>query len=247
MSEPSPRPAIASSSPPTATAPPPQPSGPPSRASARPLRRDAVRNRERILEAAAELFARDGLTVSLNDIARYAGIGVGTVYRHFPDRDRLIEELFEARAAEMIATVEAGLGDPDPWRGLTGTLERILEMQAADRGLRELFHAAEGGPARIVRLRERLLPVGSELLARAQAAGEIREDIAASDLPLVQIMAAAVLDAGREVDPGLWRRYLALLLPGMSSDPDRVGPLPEAAPSPDAVDQVIHASGARER
>src|SRR5438270_6695856 len=84
----------------------------------RPLRKDAERNRRRILDAAAELFAERGLGVTLNDIAHHADVGVGTVYRRFPDKDVLIDALFEERVEEMIALAEEALQDADPWRGL---------------------------------------------------------------------------------------------------------------------------------
>src|SRR5207244_10954019 len=84
-----------------------------------PLRKDAERNRQRILEAARELFARQGLGVTLNDIAHHAGVGVGTVYRRFPDRRQLIEALFEQRLEKIRQLLEEALEEPHPWRWLT--------------------------------------------------------------------------------------------------------------------------------
>jgi AcrR family transcriptional regulator len=101
----------------------------------RPLRRDAERNRERILQAAAELFTERGLDVTLNDIAHHAGVGVGTVYRRFPDKETLIDALFEVRLAQIVALAEAQSRVEDPWEALSGFLERALEMQSADRAL----------------------------------------------------------------------------------------------------------------
>src|SRR5207248_4027407 len=103
----------------------------------RPLRADAERNRQRILDAARELFADRGLGVTLNDIAHHAGVGVGTVYRRFPDKKQLIDGLFEQRLEDLVALMDLAVSDPDPWRGLSGFLEHALELQAADRGLRE--------------------------------------------------------------------------------------------------------------
>src|ERR1700694_204012 len=99
----------------------------------RPLRKDAERNRQRIIEAATELFAERGLGVTLNDVAHYAGVGVGTVYRRYPDKADLIEEVFEHRLGELAGLAEAARDDPDPWKGLTNFLERSLELQARDR------------------------------------------------------------------------------------------------------------------
>src|SRR5438105_12820922 len=102
----------------------------------RPLRKDAERNRQRILDAAAELFAQRGLGVTLNDIAHHAGVGVGTVYRRFPDKADLIEGLFEQRIRQIVELADAALADPDPWRGLTGFIERTCELQAQDRAFK---------------------------------------------------------------------------------------------------------------
>src|SRR4030081_3887646 len=96
----------------------------------RPLRKDAERNRQRILEAARELFTQQGLGVTLNDIAHHAGCGVGTVYRRFPDKEQLIDALFEERVGELVARAEEALSDRDPWLGLIGFLEYGLQQQA---------------------------------------------------------------------------------------------------------------------
>jgi AcrR family transcriptional regulator len=207
----------------------------------RPLRRDAARNRAQILETAGELFADRGLGVSLNDIAHHAGVGVGTVYRHFPDKDRLIETLLETRVDEMVATGEACLADPDPWRGLVCSLEHSLELQATNRGLRELIQDTPAGLERVSRVRDRLLPIGTELLARAQAAGAVRPDLSPADLPLIQLMLGSVIEAGRNVDPTLWRRYLGLLLRGLATHPEDLPPLPDTGLGPDSVDRVLTA------
>lgn len=84
----------------------------------RPLRRDAERNRRRILDAARELFASEGLHVSLDDIAHHAEVGVGTVYRRFPDKDALIDALFDEEIEAIVALAERGLAENDPWTGL---------------------------------------------------------------------------------------------------------------------------------
>lgn len=104
----------------------------------RPLRRDAERNRKRILDAAQELFAEHGLGVSLNEIAHHAGVGVGTVYRRFPDKGLLIDGLFERKLQVLVELMEIAVADGDPWRGLTGFLRSTLELQASDSALRDL-------------------------------------------------------------------------------------------------------------
>jgi len=206
---------------------------------AKPLRADAERNRARILEAASELFAQRGLDVSLNEIAHHAGVGVGTVYRRFPDRERLIDDLFEERIEELLALANQALADPDPWQGLKRFLERALELQASNRGLKDLVTSAPDGLARVCRVRERLLPLGVELVRRAHEAGQLREDVDAADLPLVQLLISIVIDAGRETAPDLWRRYLGIILRGLAAHPELEPPLAAPALTAGQVDAVM--------
>jgi AcrR family transcriptional regulator len=205
----------------------------------RPLRRDAARNRERILDAARELFAQRGLGVTLNDIAHHAGVGVGTVYRRFPDKAQLIEGLFEQRVETLVALGGEAVADPDPWHGLRHFLERALELLATDRGLMELVTSRPDGLERIGHVRERLQPLGTELVARARAAGRLRDDIAPEDLPLIQLMLTSVIDAAQDVDPDLWRRYLGIVLGGLATRPDREPPLPVGPLTAEQVDPVM--------
>src|SRR2546421_9804063 len=110
-------------------------SAPPSE---RPLRRDAERNRQRILDAARVVFAERGLSGSHDDIAHQAGVGVGTVYRRFPDKEQLIDALFETRIEEIANVARAAAENPDPWSALMGFLMRAQELQREDRGLKEI-------------------------------------------------------------------------------------------------------------
>jgi AcrR family transcriptional regulator len=207
----------------------------------KPLRRDAERNRQRILDAARELFAQEGLGVTLNDVAHHAGVGVGTVYRRFPDKARLIEDLFEQRMEQLVGLADEALREPDPWHGLTVFLERALELQAGDRGLKDLITGTPEGLERVCRIRDKLLPVGLELVGRAQATGQLREDIGATDLPIIQLMLSSLIDASRDVEPELWRRYLGIVLRGCSAAPDDASPLPSPPLEPDQVDLVMAA------
>ncbi len=204
----------------------------------RPLRRDAERNRGLILDSARALFAERGLAVSLDEIARHAGVGVGTVYRRFPSREQLIDALFQERLAEIVALAEDALAGDDPWLGLTGFIERALERQAADRGLKELILGTGEGRDRVTRFRARMLPLATELVRRAQAAGSLREDFSPRDIPLMQIMLGAIVDAAQPTRPDLWRRYLALTLDGMRADRAHQ-PLPVSAVAVEELDCVM--------
>ena len=98
----------------------------------RPLRRDAARNRQRILQAASEVFTEQGLEASLDEVARQAGVGVGTVYRRFRTKEELVEALFEDRVDAVAALAERAAEEPDPWTGLASFMEQMAEMLAGD-------------------------------------------------------------------------------------------------------------------
>jgi AcrR family transcriptional regulator len=210
---------------------------------ARPLRRDAERNRQRILSAAGELFAERGLGVTLDDIARHAGVGVGTVYRRFPDKEVLIDALFEQRLQTLCEAAETGLAHPDPWDGLVLFLQRGGELQARDRGLKELLGSSAYGGGCVVRARDRLRALVTRLFDRAKDAGVVRADAAALDAPLIFLMLGAVMDRTRDVEPELWRRYLGLVLDGLR--PHAAAPLPRPALAPEQFDAVMSRPAAR--
>jgi len=195
----------------------------------RPLRRDAERNRARLLEAARILFADRGLDVTMDEIAHHAGVGVGTAYRRFGSRHELVGALFEARMEEYVALAEDALREPDPWRGLAGFLERSTAMQAADRGLKDLVFSHVHALERVARVRRRIMPLVEQLVERAQAAGALRGDLAAGDMPLIGLMLSHVFDFSCAADPELWRRYLALVLDGLRAGRPESGPLPRPA------------------
>jgi AcrR family transcriptional regulator len=192
----------------------------------RPLRRDAARNRERILEAAGEVFATRGLEVTLDDIAHHAGVGIGTVYRRFRDKEQLIDALFDDRMDAVLTVAEDALAAEDPWLGLEGFFVSIFELQAADRGLRELAFAGRHGRERVARAKARLEPVIAEVVARGQASGQLRDDIRADDIPLIQKMLAEIIEIAGDVSPELWRRYLTIVLDGLRTRRDGPTPLP---------------------
>lgn len=207
----------------------------------KPLRRDAERNRQRILAAANALVAKVGLDISHNDIARAAEVGVGTVYRRFPDRQELIDELFDERIDRVIALVDAALKIDDPWRGLCAFVAGNLELQAGDKGLKDLM-LGDGRETELARRAQRRIgPAVRELVERAHASGQLRPDVGVEDFPLVQEMVGAVLEHARHIDPDLWRRALALVLDGYRAQAQPREPLPGAPPTPEQIEQVLGA------
>jgi AcrR family transcriptional regulator len=211
----------------------------------KPLRKDAERNRRRILDAATELFAERGLAVTLNDIAHHADVGVGTVYRRFPDKDLLIDALFEERVQEMLDLAEESLACEDAWQGLVSFLEGSLELQARDRGLKQLLLGTPQGCAKVGGVRERIFPIVDALVVRARDSGQLRADVEPGDFAAAQWMVGAVLDYSRDVRPELWRRYLHVLLRGLRADAAEEA-LPVDALGPEELDAVM-SSGALAR
>lgn len=181
---------------------------------ARPMRRDAARNRELLVAAAREVFAARGLDATLDDVARQAGVGVGTAYRHFANKYELAGAILDQVVDEMVTEAWAALATEDPWTGLIRFLEAVLARQAADRGLREVLTGAKDS-TRMTELQSRVSEPIEALLARAHAAGQVRPDITVADFGVMVTMFCAVGDLGGDARPDLWRRYLPLVLDGL--------------------------------
>jgi AcrR family transcriptional regulator len=205
----------------------------------RPLRRDAERNRQRILAVARDAFAEDGLAVTLDEIARRAGVGVGTVYRRFPDKEQLIDALFEERIGEVVAIAEAALRCDDAWEGLVSFLEGATAAHADDRGLKEVALSGAHGLERVARARELMFPLVSRLVARAQEEGSLRPDLQATDLPLLQLMLGSLSECTRGVDPEVWRRFLGILTDGLRTSRDGPTLLAPAGLEPEQVQRTM--------
>jgi AcrR family transcriptional regulator len=213
----------------------------------RPLRRDAERNRQRILDAAAEVFTERGLGVSLDEIARHAGVGVGTVYRRFGTKEELVEALFVARVESIAALAEQAAGAPDPWSGLMYFMERMAEALAGDLGLRQMMMLAGYGQDMAAYARRRNAPLVTRLVERAQAAGQLRADLQPTDVPFLVFLLTEAAQLARPVNPELWRRYLALLTDGMRPQRDGVTPLPVPALLPEEMEKAMREQDPRRR
>jgi AcrR family transcriptional regulator len=209
---------------------------------ARMLRKDAERNRQRILEAAAEVFTDRGLEATLDDVARHAGVGVGTVYRRFPDKASLADALFDERIDALVALAEQAQAEPDAWAALVSFLERSAEMLVSNRGLRQILMFAAKGHDRGICARDRMRPAIESLIKRAQADGQVRADLRATDIPMIEFMVAAAAEYAWQVRPAIWRRYLALILDALrpASAPGR--PLPEPELSGDEMAEVMQSN-----
>jgi AcrR family transcriptional regulator len=205
----------------------------------RPLRADAERNRQRLLDAARELFAERGLSVTLDDVAHRAGVGVGTAYRRFGSREELVNALFEERMHDILALADDALTIEDPWQAFVTFLSNMAALQASDRGLKEVMLGSAEGRERVARLRDQLRPRGQALVARAQAAGALRPDFDVSDVPLLQMMVAAIADVAPPDRPDLWRRVLTLLIDGIRAPGSPRDPLPGPPLGLEAIQEVM--------
>ncbi|KUH82335.1 MULTISPECIES: TetR/AcrR family transcriptional regulator [unclassified Mycobacterium] len=204
----------------------------------RPLRKDAERNRNRVLQAARELFAAKGLEPNLNDVAHHAGVGVGTVYRRFATKDDLVEAVFVDGLDQLTALAEAGLRHQDAWEGFVWFVEHMCEMTATDRGLREIAFSKTYGGDRVKAAQARLHPVATKLVERAQIDGRLRSDISPTDMPIISLLAGMVSEFAGHVDTNLWRRYVGILLDGMRSHAENE-PLPVRALDDEGLDAAM--------
>ncbi len=182
----------------------------------RPMRKDAVRNRALLIAAGRDVFARRGLDASLDDIARQAGVGIGTANRHFGNKFELADAIMQSVVDEVLVAADRALADPDAWLGLVGFLQAVLEVQTRDRGLREFMTGRNVGKSDEVY--DRLSgPIG-QIFDRAQRGNVIRADLAVSDLGCVLAMLCEVADLAGDTAPTLWQRYFPILLAGLRPD-----------------------------
>jgi AcrR family transcriptional regulator len=188
------------------------------------LRADAQRNLVRVLDAAREVFAEQGIDAPVTDIADRAGVGVATIFRRFPTKDDLLAAVVEQRTEQMIEVADVALGSSDPGAALRRFLESLAAMQIhdvcwCDAAGTDLFER-DG----VRELTDVLVGKIGELLTRAQTAGQVRSDLRALDIP---VLLMAVAKSGLMLEgavPGAWKRYLAIILDGLR--PEAARPLP---------------------
>ncbi|BDU00914.1 TetR/AcrR family transcriptional regulator [Nocardia sputorum] len=180
----------------------------------KPLRRDAARNREKLLAAAADVFTEQGLEGSLEEIARRAGVSIGTLYNHFPTRDALIDALLPPRLAAVDEIAARAAAEPDAWTAFTGFVEDLLVRLTADRGLLEAFTGDHPAAVRLAQACHRGMSQLSAILARVREDGALRAD--ATDEDVVNLVWALSL-LGETTGSPSWRRALQIVFDGLRS------------------------------
>jgi AcrR family transcriptional regulator len=183
------------------------------------LRADAARNRERIIAAAAAVFAERGLDAATAEIAHRAGVGEATLFRRFPAKDDLIDAIIETRMGEVVALADAAASDSDPAGALERFMQDLVKQFSRDKGFFEAAGERCVTDARFQPLRERAEEAVGRLLKRAQDAGAVRRDLSPTD---ISILAGSAMYAMEVSKPGLredlWKRYLRVILDGMKPE-----------------------------
>lgn len=188
------------------------------------LRADAARNRAAIVEAARAVFAEQGLDAPLDEIARRAGTGNATLYRRFPARGDLIAAVFAERMSEHLEAVEAGLAEPDAWRGFAAYVETVGAMQARDRGIADLVTMDVSSAPEIERLRSCAFEGLVRLVERARAAGVLRADFTTEDVVLLLMANAGLIERAHGITAEASARLIHVLLDGFRASAASEGP-----------------------
>ena len=191
------------------------------------LRADAARNRQTIIDTARRIYGQRGLDAPLDEIARQAGIGNATLYRHFPSRCSLVAAVFEDTLRRVCDAADQALDNPSPWEGFAGHVRFLCHLQAADRGLADLLTTAVGGAPELEALRKRAYGGFVAVADRAKASGDLRADFVPEDLVLLLMANAGLVHRTADAAPSAWSRFIDIALDGLRT----AGATP-AAPSP---------------
>ncbi|MFD9881268.1 TetR/AcrR family transcriptional regulator [Streptomyces alboflavus] len=194
------------------------------------MRADARRNHHRLLSEARTAFAEHGTDTSLEDVARRAGVGIGTLYRHFPTRHALLSAVFEDAVSDLLTRSRDLLDAPQPCTALVEWLRAIITHAGEYRGLAHaLMSASRDDSSALARCSRPMREAGTELLERAQSSGAVREGVSIDDL--LQLTNAIALAAEESPDdPELADRLLTLTLRGLKAEPGgRAGQSPSGA------------------
>lgn len=197
------------------------------------LRSDARDNRERILEEARAVFVAEGLDVPIREIARRAGVGPATLYRHFPTKELLVAEAFTDQMLACRSIVDDGLADPDPWSGFCRTIENLCELLARDHGFTAAFMSAFPRALDFAAIRTSSLTGAAELVRRAKDTGRLRPEIVLDDLILMMMANNGIQASTPAARVAASRRFAALMIQAFQVSPVSapLPPVPRLLPS----------------
>jgi AcrR family transcriptional regulator len=190
----------------------------------RPLRQDAARNRERLVMAAREVFSKKGVAAPLEEIAREAGVAIGTLYNRFPSRGELVEAALAPMARQAVEQAERAARAEDAWQAFASFMECTCALFARNRAYADIYRSQVPATPVIAAAQQRLSAIKADIMTRAKSAGVLRADVESADIVIITWSIAGTLDATRDVAPDAWRRHLALLLDGLR--PEAAHPLP---------------------
>jgi AcrR family transcriptional regulator len=202
------------------------------------LRADARANRDRIRDAARALFAERGLDVPMREVARRAGVGPATLYRRFPTRQALVDDVFADELRTCRRIVADGCADPDPWRGFASVVDGLTVLNARNQGFVDAFLAAHRDAPVFAEHRAALLRELRTLASRAQRAGQLRRDVTVDDLVLVLLAGRGLSATSPAARTAAAHRFAALTLDAFRASPTN-SPLPRRAPLAAAVIQQV--------
>jgi AcrR family transcriptional regulator len=205
----------------------------------RPLRRDAQLNRDKLIAAATAVFAERGLDAPLEEIARRAGVSIGTLYNRFASREALIDAILPDRLATSLLFGEHALACLDAWDGFVLYVTSLCELQASDRSVSDLLTRRFPDAQAAAEACARGLELAAKVIERAQQAGSLRPDFTMADLVTLTWANARIVETTTGVAPHAWRRHLAFVLDGLRATAAR--PITEPAMTPDQVSAAMYA------
>jgi AcrR family transcriptional regulator len=200
-------------------------------------RRDAQRNRALLVAAAEAVFEEEGIDASVDHITERAGLGTGTLYRHFPTREALVDALFEEHGEELVAVARRALELEDAAEALRRLFDEVISLQGSHRVLRELVLRQSPRPGLVGEARAELARMSEQLVARARVQGVVRDDFTVADLMVLFWSLRPIVEATLEIAPEAWRRHLGFVLDGLRPEAASA-----AAAAPLSSDELAQAS-----
>lgn len=217
----------------------------PSPGRVRALRSDSIRNRSAIVAAAQRVLARDGLEASFDVIAAEAGVGIATLYRHFPSRPELWKAVLADPLRSLLLTAEQALENPDPWEAFAGYVFASCEREADSDGYVNLMTTRFDGAPELLAIRSKIQDCLVAVFDRAHATGVIRSDLTVEDLLFITLSNSRVIEVTRTTAPTAWKRNVELFLEAVR--PERARELTEPPMTPSQVFRATQATHERAR